>query len=161
MDLARICVQNLELVVPTESGDGHLVLARLAVPGLEGDPAAVVRPAEVPVDVAVSRGVVAGEEHADSPELVLARDKDLELTEQQRTQLEKILETARNKTREMLTDQQREQLEQAPEGPLSMMQIAMLLKKDQANEEESGPMCPMCMKMMKENTRRRQQKPGQ
>ncbi|MBW3600418.1 MAG: hypothetical protein KY475_24535 [Planctomycetes bacterium] len=92
---------------------------------------------------------------------MLARDKDLELTEQQRTQLEKILETARNKTREMLTDQQREQLEQAPEGPLSMMQIAMLLKKDQANEEESGPMCPMCMKMMKENTRRRQQKPGQ
>ncbi len=99
--------------------------------------------------------------HADSPELVLARDKDLELTEEQRTELEKILETARNKARETLTAQQREQLEQAPEGPLSMMQIAKLLKKSESSEGDSGQMCPMCMKMMQEKTPRRQQKPNQ
>ena len=98
--------------------------------------------------------------YADSPELVLARDTDLELTEQQRTELEKILETARNKAREALTAQQREQLEQAPEGPLSMMQLAKLLKKNDSSEGESRQMCPMCMKMMQEKTPRRQQKPN-
>ena len=82
---------------------------------------------------------------ADSPTFLLAQAKDLKLSEQQVEQLEQIQQTARRQARELLTDQQREQLP-ATAKPLSMMEICMTRMPKTGQPPEQ--MCPMCMKMM-------------
>jgi hypothetical protein len=53
---------------------------------------------------------------------------------------------ARRRARRVLNDEQREQLKEAPKGPLSMMQLSRSgMKKGGPGK---GMMCPMCMKMM-------------
>lgn len=84
---------------------------------------------------------------ADSPEVLRSRAEGLGLSEKQVEQLEEIEESARLKAREVLTEEQQDQLKETPEGRLSMMELsrmrAMKMKKD-----GDGMMCPMCMKMM-------------
>ena len=87
--------------------------------------------------------------HSDSPVVLLGQSKSLNLNAQQQEQLEEIAAAARQRARDVLTQNQREKLEAAPEGPLSPMQLAKLQKKGEAGESK-GEMCPMCMKMMRE-----------
>jgi hypothetical protein len=84
--------------------------------------------------------------YADSPSVLLLKGAKLKLTEKQKAQLEKIDAAARRRARRVLNDEQREQLKEAPKGPLSMMQLSRAgMKKGMAGK---GMMCPMCMKMM-------------
>lgn len=85
--------------------------------------------------------------HADSPAVLLGQGESLELTAQQNEQLQKIAAAARQQARAVLSDAQRQQLEEAPTGPLSPMELAKLQTKNDAGEGKAG-MCPMCMKMM-------------
>ena len=90
--------------------------------------------------------------HSDNPALLLARADELELTEEQQRQLHQLVETNRRQAQELLNEQQREQLQDAPEGPLTPMQIAMMRMKGKAAGQtaQEGQMCPMCMKMMQQ-----------
>lgn len=85
--------------------------------------------------------------YADSPTLLAARAEELGLSEEQKKQLEKIATSARQNARDLLTAEQRDALEELPEGPLSMMQISKMRMKKMA-ESDSKMMCPMCMKKM-------------
>ncbi|WP_164104484.1 hypothetical protein [Candidatus Laterigemmans baculatus] len=88
---------------------------------------------------------------ADAPPVLLAQDEQLQLTADQKERLREIAETARQQAREVLDEDQREQLEKAPSGPLSPMQLAHTLMKGQMGKRGDGQgkqMCPMCKKMM-------------
>lgn len=93
------------------------------------------------------RGV---ELHADSPALLAARADELNLTDEQKQQLRDIAKRAREQAREVLDAEQKQQLAEAPEGPLSPMQIARMRMKSGTGDQEKGQMCPMCMRMMRE-----------
>ena len=89
--------------------------------------------------------------HADSPALLLGRQDALKLSDEQVKKLKEIAESARRDARQVLTEDQREQLAEAPKGPLSMMEVCQLrMQEMKGKDQESGAMCPMCMKMMKE-----------
>lgn len=92
--------------------------------------------------------------HADSPAVLLGQSESMELSSQQQEQLEEIAAAARQQARDILTDAQRQQLDEVPAGPLSPMQLAKLQSDGEAGEGK-GEMCPMCMKMMQ---RMKQQK---
>lgn len=87
----------------------------------------------------------------DSPAVLQAEAKDLKLTEQQLERLKEIEQSARRQARQLLTEEQRKQLLDRPEGPLSLMELSMSRMKEKRHMpdgEKSGQMCPMCMKMM-------------
>lgn len=89
--------------------------------------------------------------HADSPALLLGRQDALKLSDEQVEKLKEIAESARREARQVLTADQREQLAEAPTGALSMMEVCQLRMKEMKGEDQqSGAMCPMCTKMMKE-----------
>lgn len=88
--------------------------------------------------------------YADGPALLMARADELDLNEDQARKLRQIVEQGREEARKILTDEQRKQLAEAPEGPLSPMQIARMRMRDQKGDQERGQMCPMCMQMMRE-----------
>lgn len=95
--------------------------------------------------------------HADSPALLLARAEELKLTKDQRQRLEQAVESARRQARQVLTAEQRKELEDAPEGPLTMMDLCMLRMKEMKGKPKGKEMmCPMCERMMK----MREQKAG-
>lgn len=87
--------------------------------------------------------------HADSPPLLAARTDALNLTKEQLQTLDAIGQEARSQAREVLTEQQREQLGDASKA-LSMMEIAKMRMKDKPSGDSSNNMCPMCTKMMKQ-----------
>ena len=106
-------------------------------------------------------GLQGVELHSDSPVLLLAQADELQLSEEQQRQLRQLVETNRRQAQAILNAQQREQLADAPEGPLTPMQIAMMRMKGNAagqTEQQEGQMCPMCMKMMRQ---KHQQDAGQ
>lgn len=88
---------------------------------------------------------------ADSPPVLLGQAEQLNLTQQQQEQLQEIGESARKQALAVLNAEQRGQVARAPSGPLSMMQLAKLQKKEETGGEasEDKGMCPMCMKMMR------------
>lgn len=89
--------------------------------------------------------------HADSPALLLGRQDALKLSDQQVEKLKDIAESTRRDARQVLTEDQRQELAEAPQGPLSMMDVCQLrMQEMKGKDQESGAMCPMCMKMMKE-----------
>ena len=87
--------------------------------------------------------------YADSPVLLAAQAEELGLNEEQKKQLEEIAKSAREQARKIMTPEQRKTLEELPEGPLSMMQIAKMRMKGKKGGGDEKMMCPMCMKMMK------------
>lgn len=95
-------------------------------------------------------GLKGVELHADSPALLTARADELNLTDEQARELRQIAERAREQAREVLNEEQREELAEAPEGPLSPMQIARMRIKARTGDQEQGQMCPMCLRMMRE-----------
>ncbi|WP_164104505.1 hypothetical protein [Candidatus Laterigemmans baculatus] len=97
--------------------------------------------------------------YADTPAVLLAQEDSLALTEQQQEKLEEITAEARERAREILTEKQRQQLEEAPSGPLSAMQLTKLQRKEGTGNAK-GAMCPMCMKMM-QKMKERQGNDGQ
>jgi hypothetical protein len=96
------------------------------------------------------RGLRGVELHADTPAVLRARSRELDLEEEQVEKLKEIEETARQQAREALTPEQREKLEDDPEGPLSMMQLSRLRMRAMVREREPEGMCPMCLRMMRE-----------
>ncbi|MBW3542802.1 MAG: hypothetical protein KY476_21275 [Planctomycetes bacterium] len=99
---------------------------------------------------------------ADSPAVLLARAKDLELTEQQIQQLQRLEESTRQQVRELLTEEQRRHLQDVPKDRLSMMELCMHRMQDMpaAQDGEAGPMCPMCRRMMEKMKRDRRKDAG-
>ena len=97
--------------------------------------------------------------HADNPVVLLAMKEQLDLSEEQAKQLDALVSDVRERAKEILSDQQQQQIAQAPQGPLSMMQVMMLLRQQPGDQREQGQMCPMCIKMMRE--RMEQNRPGQ
>lgn len=93
--------------------------------------------------------------HADSPAVLLAMEEQLELTQEQRQRLEDLAGDVGTQARKILTAEQQQQLAKAPEGPLSMMQVMMHLRKGQGADQ--GQMCPMCMQMMRERMQKMQE----
>ena len=90
---------------------------------------------------------------ADAPPVLLAQGEQLQLTAEQKERLQAIAETARQQAREVLNEEQREQLAKAPSGALSPMQLARTLMKGKMGQSGDGqgkPMCPMCKKMMEQ-----------
>lgn len=87
---------------------------------------------------------------ADSPAVLLAQAKELKLTEQQVQQLERLEESTRTQVRKLLTEEQRQQLEDAPKDRLSMMELCMhrMQNMPSGQDGQAGPMCPMCKQMM-------------
>ena len=81
---------------------------------------------------------------ADSPVALLARVGELGLDIKQKRQLEEIEASARQQARKILTDEQWEQVKQAPEGSLSITELARMGLKG----KNTDGFCPMCMKMM-------------
>lgn len=84
----------------------------------------------------------------DSPVVLKAKAKDLKLTEQQLDRLKEIEQSARQQARELLTDEQRQQLEPSPDRPLSLMELSMSRMKHMQDGGKPSQMCPMCMKKM-------------
>ena len=78
-------------------------------------------------------GLKGVELYPDSPALLKARAEELGLEQEQKRRLEEIAESARQQARDVLNAEQRQQLQQAPEGPLSMMQVAKM-RMDGAGE---------------------------
>lgn len=98
--------------------------------------------------------------NADAPPVLLAQEKVLDLTAEQKEQLQEIAAKARRQAREVLNDEQREKIEKAPSGSLAPMQLARMLAKDRqmrGGEGEEGPMCPMCMRMMQQRMQDQQE----
>ena len=88
--------------------------------------------------------------YGDSPALLLARAKALKLNEKQISQLKEIAESSRKKAREVLTAEQQKEIDKAPKGPLSIMQVTKLRMKEMMADKKMQHMCPMCMKMMQQ-----------
>lgn len=98
--------------------------------------------------------------HADSPAVLLGQSKQLELTTEQRQQLEQIAASAREQARQVLTAAQREQVEETTSGALSPMELMHtqmrgrmakmreMKMKMQTRTDGKPQMCPMCMQMM-------------
>lgn len=95
---------------------------------------------------------------ADSPAVLLAMADKLELTQEQKQRLKNLVADTRAQARKILTDNQQQQLAEAPEGSLSMMQLAMLVRD--GRKAEQGQMCPMCMKMMRERMQAKEAQGG-
>src|SRR5262245_55018080 len=64
--------------------------------------------------------------HVDSPAALLAHADELDLDLRQIRQLEEIEATARQQARKLLSDRQWEQVSKAPQGKLSMNEMALL-----------------------------------
>lgn len=85
---------------------------------------------------------------AESPAVLRARAEELNLTAEQKKRLEAIERAARKQAREVLTAEQREELADAPERPLSVMELSRMGMKKR-DGKEAGMMCPMCARMMR------------
>lgn len=86
--------------------------------------------------------------HADNPALLVSSAGQMKLTDGQLSRLQKLIEDSRAAAREVLTDDQRQQLDEAPEGPMSIMQLSMHRMKHHQTDGTDGQMCPMCREMM-------------
>ena len=106
--------------------------------------------AEVQMQCPMIAGLKGVELFADSPPVLLAQAEKLELTDDQVQQLERIEESTRQQVRRLLSEEQRQQLQEAPKDRLSMMELCMLRMQDMpaAQDGQAGPMCPMCKQMM-------------
>lgn len=95
---------------------------------------------------------------ADSPVALLARVGELGLDIKQQRQLEEIEASARQQARKILTDKQWEQVKQAPQGRLSIAELARMGLKG----KNTDGCCPMCMAMMqaKESKAREEKSDG-
>ena len=100
---------------------------------------------------------------ADSPPLLMANARELQLTDEQQQKLKMIAKEAQRKAGEVLTGDQRSKLGEASGKAMSMMEIAMMRAK-KSGGAASEMMCPMCkekmdgmkgmmMKKMKESNR--------
>ena len=89
---------------------------------------------------------------ADAPPVLLAQQEELELTAEQQQQLKEIARQAIQQSRDVLTDEQREKLADAPSGPLSPMELAKVLAKGKGRQQQAGQgkMCPMSQQMMQQ-----------
>ena len=90
---------------------------------------------------------------ADSPAVLAAQAKKLDLTEEQVQKLRQIEQSTREQARQILNEEQREQLADEPKDRLSMMELCMLRMKGMdmnKTEQQPGGMCPMCAKMMRQ-----------
>ena len=86
--------------------------------------------------------------HADSPAMLLARAKELGLTDKQVEELKKVQESARKRAREVLTNKQRGETKGDPPGPLSVPELSRMQAARAKDKDGKEMMCPMCMKMM-------------
>lgn len=111
-------------------------------------PAAERAPSDMKMECPMMAGLKGIDLFADSPAVLQADAKNLKLTEQQLEQLSEIEQSARQRARELLTDEQRQQLEESPDAPLSLMELGMRRMKHM-QDGDKGQMCPMCMKMMR------------
>lgn len=89
---------------------------------------------------------------ADGPELLLARQDELKLTEEQQRKLQDIQEQARRQAQDVLTDQQRQELQDTPDKRISLMQWNMMQMREMKKDQNKN-MCPMCMEMMRKRMR--------
>lgn len=90
------------------------------------------------------------EMYADSPAVLLSQAEELELSDEQKEQLEEIEQSARQQARAVLTAEQQEQVSESPKGLLSMKDLCMMRMKNMTGRGgQKHMMCPMCMKMMK------------
>lgn len=97
--------------------------------------------------------------HADSPAVLLAQADKLHLTDQQKQKLDSLAATTRKQAAAVLTDDQRKTLADAPEGPLSMMKVVMLLKQETVSDKSDKMTCPHCRKMMGQKMKKMDKKP--
>jgi hypothetical protein len=88
--------------------------------------------------------------YSDGPVMLLARAKELGLSNEQKEKLHEIEKSARAKARSLLTDEQRGQLKDLPQKRLSMMELSRLQMKKMMATKQADGMCPMCMKMMQQ-----------
>ena len=88
--------------------------------------------------------------HANSPDVLIARAEQLNLSQEQREKLRAISENARRQAQGVLNEGQLQQLEAGKSGPLTPMELVKLVTQEQRQATESGEktMCPMCEKMM-------------
>ncbi len=88
--------------------------------------------------------------HASSPDVLIARAEQLNLSEKQHEKLRAISENARKQALELLNEAQQQQLQAGKSGPLTPMELVKLVAKEDKRGAESGEkkMCPMCQKMM-------------
>lgn len=89
-----------------------------------------------------------------SPQLLIAKADELNLTDAQQRELSEIAKSASDRARDVLTAEQREELGQPAEQPMSVMEIAKTRMKDKMIGEGRQQMCPMCMKMMQKTMSR-------
>lgn len=85
-----------------------------------------------------------------SPALLLARAEELNLSDEQRQELEEIEQAARQKAHQVLDAEQQEKFKDAPDERQSMMELSQMQMKGMGGEGKMEGMCPMCMKMMGE-----------
>jgi len=91
------------------------------------------------------------EMHATSPDLLVARAEQLDLSEEQQKKLRDISKRAREQAQQVLNDGQRKKLEEGKSGPLTPMELVKLVAKERkqgTRSAENKMMCPMCKKMM-------------
>ena len=89
--------------------------------------------------------------HASSPDVLIARAEQLNLSEKQQTKLRAISEKARKQARKVLNEAQQKQLDAGESGPLTPMELVKLVAKDHKQSTQSSEKkmtCPMCQKMM-------------
>ncbi len=88
--------------------------------------------------------------HADSPDALLSRAKELQLEESQVERLIEIQQKARKRARKVLTAKQRESLGEVSEEPITMTQLAHMRVKQEGKKggQSKEKMCPWCMKSM-------------
>lgn len=137
-----------------------LVLAVMISVGYSPRPAALAEGGEKPTAPAPGKDaepvmrcpMMAGVDHlrlhADSPAVLLARAKELGLTDKQVERLKKVQESARERARAVLTDKQLAGMKGDPSGPLSVPELSRMQGSKAKDGGGKGMMCPMCMKMM-------------
>ncbi|GEM_PF-3716019 len=85
----------------------------------------------------------------DSPPLLLAEAQQWNLTAQQQQRLKQIANEARQKARQVLSEDQLEKLAGKPNQAMPLPQIAKQRMQDTKKaSQDSKPRCPMCQKMM-------------
>lgn len=93
---------------------------------------------------------------ADSPEVLRSRAESLKLTQEQIAQLQEIEESARQRSLDVLTDEQRDELLPVPDERLSVMELSRRGAK--MKKDGDMKMCPMCQKMMEKMRKKRAHK---